>query len=186
MSPTDTKSVLRSIRIRRSLQQTLERDAEARGISVNSLVSAVLTRYAEWDRYAEKFGFVTITKSGHQMMMDAIPENEIDALAERLGAQNPKEITLFWFKQLGLDPFLGYLTAVARYGKSFEVEVERTGSEVTLLFHHDYGAPYSRFLLHFFSKAIPAVVGAVPRGQMGRNSVVLKFRAPLRPPEAAD
>ena len=186
MSTSETKSVLRSIRIRRSLQQTLERDAEVKGISVNSLVSAVLTRYAEWDRFAEKFGFVTITKSGHQMMMEAIPEDELEALAERLGAQNPKEVTLFWFKRLGLDPFLGYLMAVSRYGKSFEVEVDRSGNEITLLFHHDYGAHYSRFLLHFFSKAIPSVVGVVPRSQVGRNSVVFKFPPPLHPPESAD
>lgn len=186
MPAPESKSVLRSIRIRRSLQQTLERDAEAKGISVNSLVSAVLTRYAEWDRFAEKFGFVTITKSGHQMMMDAIPEGQIDELAERLGAQNPREVTLFWFKQLGLEPFLGYLMASSRYGRSFEVEVERAGAEVTLLFHHDYGPSYSRFLLHFFSKAIPSIVGATPRSQVGRNSVVIKFRAPPHPPTAAD
>jgi hypothetical protein len=180
------QSTLRSIRIRPDLLDTLTRDAAVKGISVNALVTSILSRYAEWDRFGEKFGLVTITKAGYVAMLDAIPDDALDELAKRNGAQNPRDVALFWFKRLGLDGFLSYLNLISRYGRTFEVETDRQGSEVTLLFHHDLGPKQSRFLLHFMSEAIHAVVGVYPRGQLGRNSVVLKFRAGSAPPTTPD
>ncbi|MCI4355393.1 MAG: hypothetical protein L3K06_08535 [Thermoplasmata archaeon] len=182
MPAKEAKSVLRSIRIRREIQQTLERDAASKGISVNALMNAILTRYVEWDRFTEKFGSVTIAKTGYLAMFEAIPDEEIDRLGDLVGGSNPRDMTLFWFKKLGLDAFLQYLNLVARYGRTIEYEVERQGSEVTLLIRQEFGARHSRYLVHFFTAAIHAIVGTVPRAQMGRNSVVLRFRAPAEPP----
>ncbi|MCI4339732.1 MAG: hypothetical protein L3K06_02175 [Thermoplasmata archaeon] len=182
MPAKESKSVLRSIRIRRELQETLERDAATKGISVNALVTQVLTRYAEWDRYAEKFGFVTIAKAGYLAMVDAVPEEDLDRLGEKIGGTNPREMTLFWFKRLGLDPFLRYLHLVSRYSRTVEFEVDRQGPDVTLLVRHDMTERHSRYLTHFFAAAIHSVVGAVPRSQTGRNSIVFRFRAPAEPP----
>ena len=120
MPASETKSVLRSIRIKRDLQLILERDAASKGISVNALVNAVLTRYAEWDRYTEKFGVVTLAKTGYAAMFDAIPDEEIDRLGERIGGSNPRDMTLFWFKSLGMDAFARYLHLIARYGHTIE------------------------------------------------------------------
>jgi hypothetical protein len=182
----ERKSVLRSIRIREALQKTLERDAEVQGISVNALVNAILSRYADWDRFADKFGFITITKMGYATMFELIPDEQLDQMAERMGSQNSRDMTLFWFKRLGLDTFLAYLNLVARYARTFQYEVDRQGAEVTLLVQTDLGARHSRFLLHFLSEAIHAVVGAVPRTQMGRNSVTFRFRAPSVPPSPTE
>jgi hypothetical protein len=180
-----SKTALRSIRIPRDLLETITQDAETRGLSVNALVSSILTRYAEWDRFAEKFGLVTITRAGYLAMLEAIPEEKLVDYARRVGAQNPRDMTLFWFKRLGLDPFLSYLTLIARYGGMIEYEVDRQGPEVILLVHHHMGKAQSRFLIHFLSEAIHSVVGVVPRCQMGETSLVLKFRAPSVPPTTA-
>ena len=182
MSGSETKSVLRSIRIKRDLQQTLERDAASRGISVNALVNAILTRYSEWDRFTEKFGVVTLAKTGYAAMFDAVPDEELDRLAERIGGSNPRDMTLFWFKKLGMDAFAQYLHLIARYARTIEYEMDRQGADVTLLIRHDGPPRQSRYLLHFFTAAIHSVVGAVPRSQSGRNSIVLRFRVPAEPP----
>jgi hypothetical protein len=182
MAPRKAQSTLRSIRIHPDLLETLTRDAGLKGISVNALVSSILTRYAEWDRFGEKFGLITFTKAGYVALLEAIPGELLADFARKAGAQNPRDQTLFWFKRLGLDSFLSYLQLVSRYGRTFEFEVDRQGSEVTLLFQHDMGPSQSTFLLHFMSEAVQSIVGAYPRGQLGRNSVVLKFRAPAAPP----
>jgi hypothetical protein len=162
--------------------QTITHDAEVKGLSVNALISSILSRYAEWDRFGEKFGFVTITRAGYVAMINAIPEENLNEYAREVGAQNPRDMTLFWFKRLGLDAFLSYLRLVSRYGHTFEFEVDRQGADVTLLVHHELGASHSRFLVRFLSEATHAVVGVVPRTQVGPTSIVLKFRAPSTPP----
>jgi hypothetical protein len=48
------KTVLRTIRIDKNLDDALDKDAEEHGVSENALVSSILAKYIEWDRYAEK------------------------------------------------------------------------------------------------------------------------------------
>ncbi len=47
--------------ISRKLDLLLKRDAKTRGISVNALLATLLTKYAEWDWNAERFGFTELT-----------------------------------------------------------------------------------------------------------------------------
>lgn len=182
MPDRERKSVLRSIRIGRSLQGTLERDAASKGISVNALVTSILTRYAEWDRFADRFGFVTIQESGYSAMFDALPDEKIDQLGAQVGAQNPRELTLFIFKRLGWTAFQGFLELAGKYARTVQYEVDQQGSEVTLLIHHRFGARHSRYLEQYFVAAIHSVVGVVPRAQVGRSSIAFRFRVPPEAP----
>ncbi len=171
------KTVLRSVRIPASLETLLRADAESKGISVNALISAALTKYAEWDRFTERFGFVTITKNGYRILIDNLDDAGVERTGREMGSQNPREMALFWFKKLGLDAFLDYLSLVGRYGKWVEVEIHREGRNVTVLLHHDIGPRYSAWLGAFMAEAVREVAGAVPRLDIGRGSVVVRFAA---------
>lgn len=48
------KTVLRTIRIDKNLDDALDKDAKEHGVSENALISSILAKYIEWDRYAEK------------------------------------------------------------------------------------------------------------------------------------
>lgn len=171
------KTVLRSVRIPTALENLLRADAESRGISVNALVSAVLTRYSEWDRFTDRFGFVTITKNGYRHLLDSLDDANLERTAREAGSQNPREMALFWFKKLGLDAFLSYLSLVGRYAKWVEVEIHREGQHVTVLLHQDIGPRFSVWVGKFMEEAVHEVVGVVPEIQVGRSSVVVRFNA---------
>ncbi|MFI5448158.1 MAG: hypothetical protein ACHQ03_00060 [Candidatus Bathyarchaeia archaeon] len=55
---TRQKTILRTVRIRKELDELLQ-DAKAKRTSVNSLMGAIMTKYSEWDRFADKFGYVS-------------------------------------------------------------------------------------------------------------------------------
>ena len=186
MTPASPRTVVRSLRLRQPLFDLLERDAAAKGISVNALVTSILTQYAEWDRFAEKFGFVSIARVGYIALLDALSDEKLEEVGERIGRQNPRDMTLFWFKRLGIEPFLAYLNLVSRYSRTARIEVERSGSDVTLLVYHDLNERHSRLLRRLFGAAIHSVVGVVPRSQLGRNSVVFRFRVPSDVPDSVD
>ncbi|MFQ5920211.1 MAG: hypothetical protein ACE5I4_09260, partial [Thermoplasmata archaeon] len=84
MSARATKSVVRSIRITKELDDLIRADAEDKGLTVNALVSSILTKYAEWDRYADRFGFVTITRNGFRTYVEAIEEEKLTEIGEEL------------------------------------------------------------------------------------------------------
>jgi hypothetical protein len=50
------KTVTRTVRLSEYLDKLLEKDSEDKRMSTNSLISSIVTRYAEWERYTEKIG----------------------------------------------------------------------------------------------------------------------------------
>lgn len=50
------KTVLKTIRIDKELDDALYKDAQENDINENALISSILVKYIEWDRYAKKFG----------------------------------------------------------------------------------------------------------------------------------
>ena len=59
-SRTNEKSTTRTIRNPQKLDKLLEKDADNKRVSTNSLVSSIITKYAEWDRYSELLQFVSL------------------------------------------------------------------------------------------------------------------------------
>src|SRR5712692_3770915 len=172
------KTVLRSIRIPEELEEILAKDAEAKGLSVNALVASILTKYSQWDRYADKFGLVTITRAGLRAMIEGLDDDSAERLAKETGSQNPREMTLFWFKKHSLDTFLSYLNIMCRYGRIGEYELEMDGRNCTILFHHGLGLNVSKYHGYFFTEAIREIVGVPVRTEAGRNTLVLRFQKP--------
>lgn len=172
------RSVLRSVRLPAELEEIIAKDAEAKGLSVNALVASILTKYSRWDRYADKFGLVTITRVGLQAMIEALDEESSARVAREAGAHNPKEMTLFWFKKPNLDTFLSYLDIMCRYAGIGEYELEMDGRNCTILFHHGLGLNVSKYHGYFFTEAIREIVGVPVRTEAGRNTLVLKFQKP--------
>ncbi len=169
------KTVFRSLRLTEELDSTIQREANARGLPVNSLVSQILTKYADWDRHAEKFGFVMITRDGFRSLIEAIPDERLAKVGPELGSTNPREMTLFWFKRLGAQPFLQYLALYCRYGRIGEYEVETDDHTYTITIHHELGAKYSNYLADFFSAAVRSVINVPATVERGRNAIVLRF-----------
>jgi hypothetical protein len=60
----EKKTLLRTIRITQELEDLLQRDAKLKRISVNALISSIMTKYAEWDRFRERFDAIVITPRG--------------------------------------------------------------------------------------------------------------------------
>jgi hypothetical protein len=63
-SSTKIKSMTRTIRISQQLDKLLEKDAMNKRVSINSLISSIITKYAEWDRYVKSLRFVSIPPDG--------------------------------------------------------------------------------------------------------------------------
>ena len=56
------KTVLRTIRLSKGLDELLQKDAISKRITVGALIFTILTKYSQWDRYTEKFDMITQTR----------------------------------------------------------------------------------------------------------------------------
>lgn len=178
MVPKNQKTLLKTIRIRQDVDRILRIDANTKGLSVNMLVSQVLDKYCEWDRYAERFGFVTIASGTFRSILEEIDDEKLSRVAANLGAEMPKAVTLFWFKKVNLQTFLDTISLFARYSGLQVHETKIDAKEYAIAFRHALGRKWSTFLSHFMSHAIREAVRVFPQSEVSENSVVMSFRLP--------
>ena len=70
------RTLIRTIRISKALDSLLRKDAKTKRIPVNALISSIMTKYAEWDRYNERFGVISIKRDAFRsIIMSVTPAN---------------------------------------------------------------------------------------------------------------
>jgi len=172
------KTVLRTVRLSEELDGILENDARVKRTSVNALISSIMEKYAEWDRYTQKFRYISIPTTVFSALLDLADENALARTAERLGNELPKEITSFWFKKFTLESFLQYISNAAEYGNAFEMEIENERGNCTISIHHEYGKKWSTALKHFHDKAIRTYLKTIPHFETSESTVTMSFQVP--------
>ena len=171
------KTVVRAIRLEKSVDDLLQKDAKNNRTSVNALISGMTTKYAEWDRYTERFGFVSLTGELFRSLLEIADEEKIIEVGKRLGVRLPKEVILFFFKKVTLETFLAYVSVFCRYGKVADYELEVKDKEYTITAHHNLGGKWSTFLQAFIGEAIKSELGLSARIDVSEGSVVVRFVA---------
>jgi hypothetical protein len=183
-SKRKNRTLLKTIRITKELDDLLHKDAKDKRVSVNALISMVMTKYAEMDRYNEKFGTITLRRESLRTVLSYITEDEIKTIAQEMGARIPKEFMLLWFKKINLKAYLEYLSLICRYNGFAEYEVvledneedEKTGRySITLV--HDMGEKWSRFLVELIDSGMRNTLGLIPDFDTSKNSVIVTFNS---------
>ncbi len=162
------------------MDRLLQKDAEDRRTSVNALINSIFTKYEEWDRYAERFGYVSIGKELLESILLAAGEEKLAKIGDDLGGQLIRQFIMFWFKRVNLETFLAYVSLVCRYGGIAKYEMETTGREYTVTTIHELGLPWSHFLKHFIDQGLKANLGIAAQFDVSKNSVIARFKAPVR------
>jgi len=171
------KTRLRTFRVEEELDSLLQKDAKSKGLSVNSLLSIILRKYAEWDRYTEKFSVITMKKESFKTMISAIEDDKITNISQELGDKVPSQFILFWFKKNTLENYLKYISLLCKHGGFGQFEIEQEGSEYTITLIHELGEKWSNFLANWINSGMKSTIGMVPRIDVMHNSVVIRFTA---------
>jgi hypothetical protein len=105
----------------------LQKDAKAKRMSVKSLIITMITKYAEWDRYAEKFGFVSLTYDSLKLILETSDDNKITQIGKDLGERAIREFLMFWFKRVDIELFLEGTLLWCKYARIAEYNYDTDG-----------------------------------------------------------
>ena len=169
------RTVLRTIRISSELDKIIQKDAKERRLSVNALISTIMTRYTEWDRFNERFGIISLKREAFGQIINMLDGEEIISVAKDIGEEVPKQFILFWFKRLTLENYLAYISLVCRYAYFAEYELEINGTDYTVSLIHDLGMKWSQFLGKWIETGMKTTIGIIPTYDVTKGSVVIRF-----------
>lgn len=175
MIKENKKTALRTIRLSKSLDELLQRDANAKRISVGALVSSILTKYSEWDRYIEKFDMITLRQETISAILEATEDEILIRKAREIGVKIPKEFLMFWFKRTDLKSYLQYLEFLCNYGKFARYELEATANGYVITLLHNMGDKWSLFLRYVMEEGIKTTIGRLPIIDVSKGSLVIRI-----------
>jgi hypothetical protein len=69
-------------------------------------VASIFTKNVGWDRYVEKFGFVTTFGLLFFKLLESSGDEVIEGIGKELEKRLPKEMSQFWFKRVDVDSLL--------------------------------------------------------------------------------
>ena len=172
------KTKLRTIRLPVALDSALEEEAGNRTMSTNSFIISILEKFDEWDRQAERFHFMAFPKEQVRDEFAALEDATLmKRLAKSAGATVPREMMLFWFKEVSLESFLKYLALQARYQRYAHYEIKHHDEKTTIIAKHDLGPNWSAWLECYIGEAIKTNFGVAPRIESGQNTVRFEFQS---------
>lgn len=174
------KTILRTIRIDKDLDDALDKDAKENGVSENALISSILTKYLDWDRYSEKFGRVSLPNEALKAIIEATEADKLKKAAEEFAASVPKDYIMFRYKKLDIETCLLHLSFLSRYAGMFQYELQiEWERNYTVTIHHKFGEKWSYWLKESISSGIfKNILGIAPKIHLSKNSVVFTFLVP--------
>jgi hypothetical protein len=169
------RSVLRTVRLPENVDQVLVSEAESRDLSPNALSSSIMTKFAEWDRFASRFHFISLTSDLVKGFLDLVDDKKLENLAEDRGSQEPEEAMLFWFKEVSIDNLIRFLSDRCRHAGYGEFEYQETQGHCTLTIHHELGPKWSLFFKKYLETALDKTFHLTAESQTTDSSVSMKF-----------
>jgi hypothetical protein len=169
-----TQTVLRNVRIPKELNALLQRDANAENRTVSALVVSILTKYAEWDRFTRKFGFVTIPRHNYERMIAALDEQSYLTATEE-APSTFLEMVRFWHKRVDADTVCAFCERLSKYVGTTQCELEADNGNYSITLQHDLGSKYSNHLKRVYEAGIRTALGIEPKIEVTNNSVFIKF-----------
>jgi hypothetical protein len=174
LSPRKGQTVLRGVRIPSQLNTVLQKDADAQNRTVSALVVSILAKYAEWDRFTQKFGFVTIPRVNYKRLIDALDEKSYLAATEQ-APSTFLEMVRFWYKHVNPDNVSAFCERLSKYVGTTQCEVTSEQGNYAITLHHEFGPKYSNHLKRVYESGIRAALGIEPKIETTDSSVFITF-----------
>jgi hypothetical protein len=148
-------------------------------MNLNAFMQMLLTKYFEWDKYAEKFRFVQIPHELFMELIEAGDEGRVLGICREQG-RLVKEAILFWFKEATLETFLRYTNLVMKYslGNQAEYDFKMEGKNAMMTVHHQFGGKYSRGFAELLGTAIRQSLGIEPSFEATERQIMIRFTIP--------
>jgi len=100
------KTSILSIRISDEIKKELEQESELNGTALNTLVSQVLTRHTEWDRFAKDMGFIFSTRKFLKGILESVSVETVQKIASTVCKDAVKEVIKFSFSEITFETFV--------------------------------------------------------------------------------
>jgi len=167
------RSVVGHYRVTKNVYESLEGEARAHGVSLNTLVSQVLSNHAQYDLLFDEVGSMRMTKDGFLAVLDMLSDERLVEWGQAFAKSGPDSLMFARKGSISLDAILDSLRLYSKVGWYSMHEAKRNGMEY-VTFIHCLGPKYSTILGASIT-ALFAEVGIRPKIMSTHSSVTIEY-----------
>jgi hypothetical protein len=139
------KTVVRAIRLTEELDQSLQAEAESKGITVSSLISSIFTRRETFDRSAERIGTVIFRKL-FENLLAAVSEEDFKKAYPPIVDGWISAVEFTTAHEATFENFWTSLENFGSYSGLFQTNAFRDEGRFRLSLYHTFGKRWSDLL----------------------------------------
>ena len=160
-----------------SLDKTISELAEERGLSFNLIANQILTKYCEYERVAEKLGFIDIAPLSLKNLLSLISTEESEALGSMSGlsGRNAKQLVSMMMGGSDLKSFLAALNLMEKHMRAFTSDILIKEDECQIIMSHNLGIKWSHFLKGMVSSTLKETYEVNPTFEVTETFMTANF-----------
>jgi hypothetical protein len=140
----EVKSEVISLRIDHEIVDALKQEASFKHVSMNVLTNSILRNYVEWERDAERTGFMPITKHIFSSLLQKISDEELEKIAFQ-SKNDVRTQIIYMEKKYDLGSFLEWLRRWCDASDFSEKEFYQNNTLICII-QHGLGLKWSIYL----------------------------------------
>jgi hypothetical protein len=130
----------------------LREEAKRSNISLSTLVNQVLTKYADYGRFANRMNALSLARKTFALILNAASDEDIVKAAEIEGRSSPIAYITSMNGHMSVNNVVGFMQDLSAHANLFEYSV-KSESPPTFTLVHELGLKWSLFIAHYLAEA---------------------------------
>ena len=161
----------RSFRIDEAALEVLEAEAKRRRTSPSALLNQFLISYAEYGRFVEQMGGLTLSRKTLIEILGAAQDDALIQAAQRAGRSAVPAYVGAMRGPVTLQNIRELVETLSRHAHLFEFNEKEDGFGKHWTLVHELGSKWSLFLAHYFGEAF-ALANVKVRHEISERTVI--------------
>ena len=163
-----------SFRLDEDIVEALRKEAEEEEVSINVLAGHIFRRYVEWERDAQKVGFIPITREILISLITEVDDERIQDIVRNVGKNIFKAQILYMENRYDLDSFLKWLEVTNRMSGFAQKHVVE-GRIHEYIIQHDLNMKWSLYMKTLYEMILDDVYKKKIEFEVTPSTVVFKI-----------
>jgi hypothetical protein len=171
-----SRTIGRSFRIDEQWLTALSEEAERSGISSNAFMNKILQEYFEFQRFARRFGTITLSQKSFSSIIDACPTEALTEIGKKAGSVEALDI----FRTVGLkqnhEDAIYYVTKIlSEYANLFKFEHYIINNKEYFHLRHNLGEKWSICIAEVVSAVLEFCCNRKVKKELLEDAVTLEL-----------
>ena len=169
----DRRTVIKSFRLDEGALEALKQEANTQTKTLNTLTNQLVINYANFGRYLERVGGVTLSLQTLHEFINHLTEDSAIIAGKNLGRTSPQQLITAINGEVNVNRVIEFIHNLSSIANWFQyTECSPMNGQLKITLTHGMGRNWSQFLTHYLLGAFEAA-GCQPTTNLADSYVTL-------------